>query len=61
MYDIIYTFLSEVLIKNADVEQIELAQALTKLTIILVYIALISAVVITFKFFRSLIKGDRFE
>lgn len=61
MYDIIYTFISEVLIKNADVEQIELAQDLTKLTIILVYIALISAVVITFKFFRSLIKGGRFE
>lgn len=57
MYDMIFNYFNDIFIANA--EQVEMAHGLTKVTIALLYIAIVYLIVSVFVFFSRLIFGNK--
>ena len=57
MYDLIFNYFNDVFIANA--EQIEMAHNLTKVTIALIYMAIVCLIVAVFCFFSRLLFGSK--
>lgn len=57
MYDLIFNYFNDIFIANA--EQVEMAHNLTKVTIALLYIAIVCLIVSVFVFFSRLIFGSK--
>lgn len=57
MYDMIFNYFNDVFIANA--EQIEMAHNLTKVTIVLLYMAIVCLIVAVFCFFSRLLFGTK--
>lgn len=57
MYDMIFNYFNDFFIAN--VEQIEMAHNLTKITIALLYAAIVYLIIAVFRFFARLVFGNR--
>lgn len=57
MYDLIFNYFNDYFIANA--EQIEMAHNLTKVTIVLIYMAIVCLIVSVFCFFSRLLFGTK--